>query len=376
MPANNNDNRMAWIRSVEKINSTIEDTYYYEYEFASECRISGMLDYESGKILCGLFSLDVDKNGLYHYVLKVQYPKFEGGYNQNADKKGYYFKDGVIGELLSLFSLYFQCRFYLVATYSGELTSNGLKTKIEHDLIYRKVNKVTHPKIFSDSARSFGKGGLSDFLNKVRQLENKKHQNFILACHHYARSLKEIGVDSEMVFIRLVSAIETLSQDYKLTARSNPLDGGEFSSLFDSTRLSDPQNKQLREMLKVSKHDRIQIEKSKQKFIKFVLEFSKGCLRGGNWKARHVKITKKNLPDVLSAIYSARSSYLHSGEPMYLSQIMGKNAERWDTDPSVGMLIDNRKLSSSLKLPYTYWFENVVRHCLLQYLKSNSESHV
>ena len=46
---------MAWIRSFEKLTTTSEESYYYEYEFASECRISGMLNYDNGKILCGFF---------------------------------------------------------------------------------------------------------------------------------------------------------------------------------------------------------------------------------------------------------------------------------------------------------------------------------
>ena len=259
----------------------------------------------------------------------------------------------------------------MVATYSGELTNHSLKMKIEHDFFYRKVNKVVHPKIFSETARSFAKGGLSDFLDKVKKLEGSKHQNYILACHHYARSLKEVGVDSEMVFIRLVSAIETISRDYKLNIHDNPLNNQEFTDLFDISLMSKEQAKQLREILKVSKQGKIQIEKSKQKFIQFIDDFSRGCLKGGNWKARHVKITRKNLPDVLSAIYNGRSGYLHAGEPMYLSQFMTHSAGKWDTDPSLGMMIDNRRFSPSEKLPYTYWFENVVRHCLLNYLKLN-----
>ena len=364
-----NDNRMAWIRNVEKLSESNNEAYYYEYEFASECRISGVLDYEVGKLICGGFSLEQDKNGLYHYLLRVQYPEYESGYNDKADKKGYYFKDGIIGELLALFSLYFQCRFYIIATYHGELTNHGLKIKIEQEFLYKKTSKGVHPRIFSEGGRNFAKG-LSDFLNMVRKLNNQKHQGFILACYHYARSLKEVGVDSEMVFIRLVSAIETLSSGYKLSKQDNPLDGEKFSNLLGtSKKLSRKQEKQLKEILKVSKQGKIQIEKSKQKFIRFVADFSKGCLRGGNWKAKYVKITRKNLPDVLATIYNGRSSYLHSGEPMYLSQFM-YGAGKWDTDPSLGMMIDNRKFPPSQKLPYTYWFENVVRHCLMNYLKS------
>ena len=369
MSAQKNDNRMSWIRNAEKLSASPDGGYYCEYEFVSECRITGLLDYENGKLICGLFTLEEDRNGLYHYLLRIQYPKFEGGYNEKADKKGYYFKDGIIGELLSLFSLYFQCRFYIVAIYQGELTNRSIKIKMEQEFSYKKIPKGIHPKIFSEDNKNFAVG-LSDFLDSVRKLDSQKHQRFILACHHYARSLKEVGRDSEMVFIRLVSAIEILSGAYKLRKKDNPLNGEKFSVMFNDTSLTKEQAKQLKEILKVNGQGKIQIGKSKQKFINFVKAHSTGCLKGGNWKAKHVRITRQNLPDVLTTIYDARSRYLHSGEPMYLSQFM-HGAGKWDTDPSLGMMIDNRKFPSAHKLPYTYWFENLVRHCLLNYLKSN-----
>lgn len=368
-----NDNRMGWIRNIDKLSVSEKDSYYYEYEFATECRIPGLLNYENGKIICSLFSFEKDKNGLYHYLLKIKYPKFDS-YNKKTDKKGYCFIDGTIGELLSLFSLYYQCRFYIVAIYQGELTKEGLGLKTEKYFSYEKTDKASHPKIFSEDSRNFARG-LSDFLNSIRTLDARFHQSFILACHHYARSLKEVGIDSEMVFIRLVSAIEILSKDYKLSKKENPLDGEKFATLIDTSFFSREQVCQLKEILKVSKKGEIKIEKSKKKFIRFIDDFSKGCLRGGNWKAKRVKITRKSLPDVLAAIYDSRSSYLHNGEPMYLSLPM-RGAGKWDTDISLGMMIDNRKFSVSQKLPYTYWFENIVRHCLLNYLKTKVQIEI
>jgi len=354
-----NDNRMLWIRNIEEIVRSNDNAYYTEYEFVSECYISGCLDYENEKIICAGFSMEEDKNGLYHYLLKIQYPKAKSDYNNKADEKGYCFPDETIGELLSLFSLYFQCRFYIVAAYYGASVNRGLKQKKEYDYFYKKVSKNVHPGIFSENERKFSKG-LPDFLDLVKSLDSQKHQGFMLACFHYARSLKEIGIDSEMVFIRLVSAIEILSESYKLSEQDNPLDGKVFSNLFDVSRLSEKQNNQLKEILGVGDEGKIQIRKSQRKFIRFINDFSRGCLRGGNHKAKHLKITRKKLPNVLNVIYKARSKYLHVGKPMYLSQFMHE-ATKWDTDPSLGMVVDNRKFLSSEKLPYTFWFENLVR---------------
>lgn len=363
-----NDDRMMWIRNIEKLASGTGDNYFVEYEIASECRISGVLSYDNGKILCGIATLN-GAHGLYHYFMRIQYAgSQESAYNKQANAKGYYFKDGILGELLSLFSLYFQCRFYLIATYQGQLSDTGLKIKIPNDFLYRSCNPKIHPKIFHNN-KNFAIG-LSDFLDSIKSLKNDVHQQFILSCYHYSSALREVGIDGEMVFIRLVSSIETLLKDFELRARENPLNGNNFNRLFSKCKFTSSQMMHLRQLLCVDNNGSIKIERIRRKFIRFIEKHSKGFLRGGNWKAKHCKITKANFRSVLEAIYDARSAYLHNGEPMYLSQFMGQ-FYKWDTDPSCGMIIDNRKISKSRKLPYAYWFEDLVRHCLLNYLKIN-----
>src|ERR1700687_6278972 len=54
-----------------------------------------------------------------------------------------------------------------------------------------------------------------------------------------------------------------------------------------------------------------------------------------------------------------------------ISQLI-KGGEKWDTDPTLGMIVDNRSFTASQKLPYTFFFEGLVRQCLLNYLKGNS----
>ncbi|RJP28451.1 MAG: hypothetical protein C4527_12055 [Candidatus Omnitrophota bacterium] len=366
MNKKNTDNRMAWIRNLEKLSEYENDSYFLEYEIATETHIPGIFNYNNGKIVCAGFSYEKDINGLQHYLIRIKIPKHEEPYyNQVANKKGYYFSGGIIGELMSLFSVFFQCRFYLIASYWGELTNQTIKIKKENNFTYINCSKEIHPKIFDDRNRNFAIG-LTDFLDSIKKLNVDKHQSYALACYHYARSLKEVGIDSEMLFIRLVSSIETLSESFPLNKKDNPLEGEIFSQLFNECDLSDAQRKQLKQILNVSR-ERIKIYKSKQRFVKFIEKYSKGYLRGGNWKAKQLKIARKDIPKELSKIYDARSSYLHKGEPMYLSQFM-RNPRNWDKDPSLGMIVDNKRFSAKEKLPYSYWFEDIVRFCLLKYL--------
>jgi len=57
---------------------------------------------------------------------------------------------------------------------------------------------------------------------------------------------------------------------------------------------------------------------------------------------------------------------------MFLSRVI-RGLKTLDMDPIAGMIIDNRRVSASTKLPYTHFFEGLVRHCLVNFLKDNKE---
>jgi len=158
-----------------------------------------------------------------------------------------------------------------------------------------------------------------------------------------------------MVFIRLVSAIETLSKFFKLSKKDDLFSGKEFDDVVKKDNLSRNERNELKKLFDV--------RYSRKKFVKLVDKHSKGFFKGGNYKAKHTKIKKEDLPKVLKTIYDARSDYLHRGEPMYLSIPM-RRASKWDIDPNLGMIIDKRKIPKSKKLPYAYFLEGLVRHCL------------
>ncbi len=377
------DNRMGWIRNLEKLKASEDGANWEEYEVASECYITGRFDYENGKISCQLLMYEKDKNGLYQYLLRIKYCKIDRVLKKTSSK-GYCFAGGVLGELLSLFSVFFQCRFYHMATYC--ILPGGSKIKNEEDFFYKKITREIHPTIFNDESKpkNFA-DGLGEFLDSIKKLENAKHQGFILACSHYARSLKEVGQDSEMVFMRLVSSIEALSKNYKLCEDDDPLYEEDFERLFKTANLTQQQCDRLRETLKVEDDGKIKItEKTALKFRQFVKFYSQGFVyiekstpsithtiseENSRKQTKYHDITSDNLEEVIKNIYHARSKYLHEGEPMHLSLFM-RGIFNSDFDFSLGGSMDNRSFSHTQILPYPHVFENLVRHCLLEYLET------
>jgi len=357
-----NNNKMEWIRILE--DQTEQENYEMEYEIMSECLITGLFNCNKGKILAGLHTMNKSEDGLYSYLLKVTHsgPKKFDEYAKNATKKGYYFKGGIPGELMVLFSIFFRCRFYLSATIHGKLSKNELRIRTPQKFTRITCNPMEHRPIFSSDKRSFSID-LKEFLDKVKNLPIKYHQQFILAGYHYLLALREVGINTEMVFIRLVSSIEALSKSYELKSKDDPLQDKKFTKLIESLNVDESEKEAIKNIYNT--------RGAAKKFVKFIEEYSKGYIKGGYYRSKLTRIEKSNLSKTLITIYDARSNYLHNGEPMYLSIPMHGD-DKWDTDPSLGKIIDNRKYTAKQKMPYACWFEGLVRHCLINFVNDKT----
>lgn len=361
MKKENVDNRMQWILIVEECkNAKNKTAYFTEYEICSEVRIPGVLNYGNGALLCSLLQ-EKDQRGLYAYTVRVKHIQKEYKFNENSySKEGYYFENGLIGELMVLFSVYFQARFYLSATVTGKLTSKSLRLRYENEFQYNAPYQFLNFEMFSKQKRNWAStDGLKAFLDTIRKLDQKYHQNLIMAFYWYAESIKEIGIDHQLFFIKMVSAVESL---LKFVNHS-----------------TDGLDKKLREVIRdknFSKDENNEIEswlenrKIRQRFAKFLLQHSNNFFKGGKRKAHHCHIYRKQLDEYAKRIYDARSAYLHNGSPMYLSQEMrAEYAKLWDLDPSLGMMSDRKKFTDREKLPRPRWFERLVNHCFRNFIK-------
>jgi hypothetical protein len=321
----NDHKKMLWIRHFNKVSSINDQNLfdgYYEHEIASECQISGELDYKDKSIIFLRFlTPKKDKEGLYHYLVRVKSIKEECEISNGASESGYSYK-GLTDELMALMSVFFRCRFYKIATYC--IFSDGNKIKTTYDIPYRSVNKNLNKYIFDeDFPRNFG--DFKNFLNLIENLKPDAHQSLIRSCDFYLTALKEIGIHRDISYIRLVSAIECLLKDNN------------------------------------------QIQK---KFVRFVQEHSKySCDKQNHGPLLYV--TEDVFPEILKRIYNARSRYLHDGKPMYLNLEINNNDKDWHFDASCGSIIDGWERAAKEKLPYESWFEEVVNRSIKNFLEKN-----
>lgn len=349
------DNRMQWIRTCEGLKNKNEKTYYVTYEIASECRIPGLLKY--GNFKFGPIAISDPNPKLWPFILKIEMP--QNGKETINNKDGYGFKYGIVGELLSLFSIFLRSRFYLISTTYGELTDSAIPVRTNSRFSYIVPNKKINKDLFSGENKNLT--NLSKRLDQVKLLDEQYHEKFILSCYNYSLAVKEIGVDHEMAFVRLVSAIEALSSKFvELDEKENILKNTDVVSGINRMHLSKTEQDALKNIF--------QNRNTQKKFIKFIDLHSKGYFKGGNYKAKHLKIKKRDLYKVLKTIYTARSKYLHLGESMYLSLLI-YGFDKWDMDPTAGAYIGSKYFKKSNKLPYVKFFEGLVRHCILNFLK-------
>ncbi len=344
---------MFWIRNVAALDGGA--TRIVEAELGSETEIPGLLDYPQGAILCAGSTLQPDSTGLYKYMLRLQLGPAPVPESRPLGE-GYLFPEGPFGELVALFSLYLQSRFYILSI--TDRSSHPVPLKREFNLLRGRFGPDVDSVIFSSVGRNLATG-LPTFLDGIRSIPAKYHLRIAVAANHYLGALREVGVNKEMVFVRLVSAIETVAREQPIS--DDPLAGKDIEQLIRTDDLRQEEVNELKLLLRN--------RRAKARFRAFLLQFSKGFFDSEPKEPSHTQITPETLSDVASAIYDARSGYLHNGDLMYLSLRSRTNPE-WHMDPSGEMTWQSRQFEAKKKLPVPEFFHRLVRHCLLGYFKS------
>lgn len=333
---------MQWILQFEENlkNKNLEN-YYTDYEICSEVRIPGVLEYSNGSLLCGLLS-EKNQQGFYSYTVRIKNVQKEYNCNKNKySKDGYFFKGGVIGELIAIFSFYFQARFFLKSTTCGKITPTNLKYRSENEFRYIKPNIASNYEMFANQNRNWAhKNGLKSFLDDLKEVDKEKHQDLIHSIYWYREAIKEIGIDNELFFLKMVSCVEALIS--KIEIQNDNL-RGKLEKVLNKNAFTDFEKEEIKNWLRN--------RKIKKRFIKFVEIYSQeGFFHSGYRKSKHCYIRKNELKDFLSRVYDARSAYIHTGKPMYISLDMNIGGDvtdgkchLWDQDPSLGMSADRKK---------------------------------
>lgn len=371
----NTDDRMYWIRELERRTAVQElsvmTRYSEEHELISEAEIHGKLYYEDGLLSAWWTGASTYIPGLHTYALKLDLAT--AGELRYADtgepiltaSEDGYFSRSLEDEIISLMSLWLHTRLFWVHCTTGEGTANSISHRHGGPFTYHTSKNPAQKRsnLFKGSAktkktlRSLGK-----MLDMVKQLPISVQRRYYLAASHYADAIRLIGYDDDIAYIRLVSAIEVLA--YLETLKEDDLPNKLRSAIDANAKLfSDPQKSELNLYLKQ--------RKIRFKFLQFIQKYSAGYFAGRPTTPENCWVTEETLNQFIDSIYKARSKFLHEGEPLWISHEMrvdDREDRGWDLDGSLGMVRDQHEWPQSEKVPTVLFFEELVRHCLLNYL--------
>ena len=373
------DNRMAIFRFIE---TEFPEEYPIQerYILASEKYITGHITLlsPSGKerISMRLWQTEKDRDGLYKYIIKFSYGTqisdtekrdkenqerlqsfHEDGEFSKPLKKvaGYRFHGSYIDEICCLLSLRFQARFYLLFRFDDN-------TKFDFDWNFFPVSHSSHPTIFDKDGSNENNFNhhFEPFLEKIKTIDPLMHQKIALSAYFYREALHSIGVNNNIVFTHLVSAIETFTD-----IERNKVLVEKLKSVIDTNGSFSTEEKSV--ILNAVSHTGV-----KKAFIKFIADNSQSW---GEFKKEsdpewHLKILNEasgiySLPEVLKRVYNSRSSYLHEGTPMFIERNFNDGQH---FSMSRGAIIDNVSYLEEEKLPYAHIFEDLVRFSILNFI--------
>jgi hypothetical protein len=225
---------------------------------------------------------------------------------------------------------------------------------------------------------------LSAWLPLVDNLEKATRDKFTLAARFYQQALEMIEATTDMAYLNLVSAVETLCGDTDI----------------GNIKLTDVDDGLANAVVRVNPQDlRKDIEEriiKRERFIKrrFV-EFIKQHIDDSFWTYRrrpqeNIRVKPEDLDRLLKNIYDQRSRTLHSGEPfpeyIYMSQQLTDISHlEYNKSYTIGrtymeeipfgdkIMVGNREWTPEEYIPYPHFFERLVNHVLKNYLKTNQK---
>lgn len=373
------DNRMqciTYIKELEQYEVPADNFfigYATEYEYFSDSRICGVFTIgEKHPITFRMVESEENEFGYHRYILRIptiinpvilgtmtneEYSKKIIDNFTEAREDGYYFKEGLAGELICIFAVCLRARFYLRNQVNRD--NKGPSTKITYP-VFLPSTVSEYKAIFDDKKKNLT-SDVIPFFQKVASLPDKGHFNIIHAFREYHEALKNIGIDHDITYLKLVVAIEGITTIEKKDRPSFQDDFPECFKLLQECK---------EKLNKISKlwENRGSISSVTSFFDKYLLsdnpEFTETiCM--------NEKGEKSLLPfrKTVDRIYDARSKYVHEGLQMLISKNSFTDSYY---EPILGGVRDRKKITVDEMLPMISYFDSIVNVSLIAYVEKNA----
>jgi len=274
----------------------------------------------------------------------------------------YYFPEGLPAEMTVLLTTFTRAHFVLMRSLKLADLYLIRNYRASRDVARSPVDG--HTIALGDIEPHFRR--LTGLRRHEEQFGSRRIEPFMLACRLYHLALELRQTDGSLAYITLVSAIEALLHDVKITLPSLEKVDARLASV---VREHSPQGYPILEKEILRRESFI-----KKRFVSFAL----GHLGDSYWNdpsrpreewARFRD--REHLATYLSRIYDARSETLHDGVPFPPSFSILNHRE--EVPLGGGMRMGKKGWKATDLLPPFRAFERIVHHVLIEYLHREAE---
>lgn len=351
-----NNQKMFLIQNLDDLSEVSAKFNTSEYEILTDAFVVGKLSF--GPYDLSIWEFGVKREGENRKLcLRIKEKILENNeWADTATKDGYYHGGGIAEEIVALSSLALHGRFILgpVVRYNDTPQMFSWRYGYIDESLIKGEKEISAP---------------SQFFELVKGLKVEYHLKFILAVRLYHQALLIIEDQPDIAYLNLVSSIETLSQDY--------LFQGEAPSKIDenlANLIKTIENESLRNEIEVSLKEIHVILKRDgrigKRFVSFIIEYTDNSFWTRDDRPENGKIDPSQFENILKRIYDQRSKYLHTGE-LFQKSIYFSPVANAEMDGAIRMMSKGKSWEQKGFIPYPHFFEKLVNHVLLNFLKQN-----
>lgn len=341
--------KLQLVRLFEQLEKSPEEFEIVEYEVEADAHIVG--EYEFGPFKFMIWEIGINPPGKSRRLaLRIKYTAEEYDY-KNAKTDGYYHGGDVAGEFIYFASLFLR----------RKLIQKAIVRENDRPIMHSSDRGLLDPFLIE------GKSNLKDLDNgftSLMKLKSEFHLRTALSAKLYHQAILILESYPEFSYLNLISAIEVLSNT--LTSNDYSIENYHVFELTKQIVDQELRAKIENEFLKKGLKQR--------KFVAFILKY----IDASFWKNEkpkepgEIRIKPDEIERLLKKVYDARSKLLHDGEP-FIPTISGSlYAKDGEMPIGLGLSVGEKKWDQKEFLPNLHFFERLVRHVILEFIKKNS----
>lgn len=220
-------------------------------------------------------------------------------------------------------------------------------------------NRPRHSALLTGTSKL---SGFTEGLELVEKLSAEHHQLFILACRMYQEALVLLDDKPDLAYLLLVSCIEVfVAKFYPKTTESDlPADIQAALATHPDTAMRDKLSKRL-----VESDHRIS-----RGFLAFIQQHVSKTFWDESPKIRPEdgRVEENELATLVKRIYNQRSKTLHAAEP-FPPNVLDPPDNEAEIDRRKEIRVGSRSWGEAQIIPYVRFFERLVNHVLLEFLR-------